>query len=1462
MDYFINNKFKYKISYFDEGNFFESLWNNKLLYLIKDNNINIFINNLNNNLYNKNNESLGYMYNLSNIDFELTKEFKGGNLEHIDYSNFIIFSIYLNCHNINNISNIREEINNLYKKYNNVLLLFLSDSNVISISEIKIINNLNVNNNYSILLYDYKSVEENKSTTKVVSDFQNFINKFKVFIENDYNTKINNLLNELGKFKDIKNSKTDIVYNYINIKFKLVEMLDIKELFTNNIYNNNLSKENVNLIDFKFNFILEEMLFDYLSLKKKTAYNVLSLISSFYKYYNKENERNFVETLNNNAFFPFNCFDIPVPKNTDLKSIIDKLLNYVTKYDNNKNNKYNLNDKENENFDDINTNNNKTPDKSYLNILINIENFYLKKIKCKTFNYLEYQEYILILLIKYSIQTKNTSRLFNLLKLYFEKLSDSISNCFNFLLSEKFYIIVFCERLNDIIQNIVINQLCINNFEDEELKINDVIKIKCLINVIIRKTLNYLIDNVLKLKKLNLHFFNEEINLEENDGEESLTSLSEKKINARYLGYLMGISSFSKTKKIVKIDNLITLKLINITAKDIKDYIISIGEENCLINEIDMVDKLKYYIMKSFFNMFEKQDIFNTIDNKNIMFYFNKIFYSVNNFYSYYSENELNYSLSLKIINCNKLSSKHQIQTIPYLFYSKNYKLIYKVIDNNLIESEKFSMVNNYLINIRLLIINYVSKSNKNINYINTYLTSNYFTSELKSKKNTDFCYSNKNELTDNSTNIPKKSLNLDLIKLCKLNNLFSYNVLCSIISNYFEDMNNNFNYSNNISNEYNQEHENISNYVNLNSFIKVELNEDIVDKSNDFLKLNLKLTNLSLINFKITNIALIVYNSENNYNKSIKLVNYIANKDSSNDIFYLSEEDEETYQFKIENKLKFSLIFKKIIIEFINNIEGLIELDYKYIACNSNILYNKSLLLSTNPYNIGFSFNYYGLNNTINNNLITNVFSYNCYYNILYNFNFIIKQENENFVIDSEYLKIQYKISLIDNNNNNENNDILINCFTLNSNCNDSKYKSISYICTNTNIYKDLLSINNNLSNGFKIDMPLFFNYKFKKYDNSISLNIDKIINCLKEFSISLKILDINNNIIQEFNQIITLNFKEFKNIVYNNKNSVNNLNYYNNDENLLLFNEYKLVNSVLNIKLFNSFEQYNYSNDLTKTLNIKSFYYNKKNSVIKILNSIKEDNILDNEEDVINISSYKSKLNCPVFTILNNVKKRQNDINNCFNCVVLNLENNTNIIYFIDNNKNDEDIFEYSSVSLMYDEYNKTNSLNNFQNNGINIYEILYLNIIFKLSFKVNKIKIIIEDNSLWTSIDKNLIILDTKDINKAYGNIYYIEETIKIMPLIEGYLSLPNILIYYNKDSSSSKNNLLNNRDIIYLEDNLLNRNNLECENLNISETSLDYEKFEMTKENSEVVFRGFNEIIKVNSLNIINSKVVIE
>ena len=594
----------------------------------------------------------------------------------------------------------------------------------------------------------------------------------------------------------------------------------------------------------------------------------------------------------------------------------------------------------------------------------------------------------------------------------------------------------------------------------------------------------------------------------------------------------------------------------------------------------------------------------------------NNNFFLINKDWLIQFKSKLNYS---NILNQDKIENLDNI--INKMFNN------YKINDLNLLDIKTINQNN--------IIFNYLKEKNSDIvykffaNYTLIYKDIWYklikfFNWDLEIKINAFFLKNNKIILKYDENNfeiaeILNYSINQKLL-VCIYKNYNNSSIIKEIIDNGIDAFYQKYN---------------------INILIKNQSSQDLIDYSNNNLKLG-KIINIGAAKDNLNEFTFLSYEelNKNNIDKLKlglnKLINKINNDNQIiNKIINIQNNNGNKKQSEVikdNNDEKEKSDTFKMLKQAFNNNETISPNEQNNIDkldnLNNNRLYNE---ININPKN----------NNFLNNNFIENNININA-----------VNIQNQN--IDNKNMNkfINY------NNNNNQNNiinkvGININNFKINDNMNNKDNMNNEF---NFNINNN---INNNLNNNINFNMNNVINNSLY---NNINYNMDNNINN-----------NINNNNNYNFNNSV------------NNKNMNNNTNY-----NMINF----MNNHMNNI---NNFNINNYANNVSGGLNNDN---NNMNNVSGSMNNENNNmyrmNYNMNMEENMN---YNNNMNA---IINNKVNNNQMILNNNFNNnkLILNENNNMNQIKNNNFNENNMNINNMNKVN-----YNNIINTNNIGYNIMNI-------------------------------------------------------------------------------------------------------------------------------------------------------------
>ena len=543
--------------------------------------------------------------------------------------------------------------------------------------------------------------------------------------------------------------------------------------------------------------------------------------------------------------------------------------------------------------------------------------------------------------------------------------------------------------------------------------------------------------------------------------------------------------------------------------------------------------------------------------------------------------------------------------------------------------------------------------------------------------------------------------------------------------------------------------------YQNINKFDKIIFNKD---NSNIFFNLFCRYINFSNneeeFSFSLNNILNFELLKENNKN---------------NNIIYINNQNANLTEIKIKysNYSDFSINLDKITLllnelycneENNNDIEYILdkkdlninkinpfEID-KELIIKLNINNKEKITLKNNSYYKLKSFKFYFKNNIIG---------------FFDNFKKII-------IFNIKQLDLEINSNIINLCNENDNKNLYYNIL----NILNIKLKNIS----SNDFFKDKL---------FKIEIiDLNNNSDFIILKNDISLKIDNIL--------------IKNNLIEfPINSLLDSKIIENLKIPF----YIENFDYDTNSNKKLkiiisLFQNNNLIYEYKNIHEFNSMHLFSMKNKYKLIKNEKllmqsTFILNiELKKIIVFLDNNKIINIEKNQ--TINVVNILSK----------NLEENEKYINNKFLLFSINNDNNN------ENNKNLNKIKYYYPKNKILEEIKQILNLPYYItiniDNKINyyIYEEFYLNIkIKKYSNKTSIINISIKENENWSIIGKSRI-LEQLDNNKNECEMEF-----KLMPLIDGFLHLPEIEFLESEikenENNNKKDNNLNSIDFNQIE-----------------------------------------------------------
>ena len=516
-----------------------------------------------------------------------------------------------------------------------------------------------------------------------------------------------------------------------------------------------------------------------------------------------------------------------------------------------------------------------------------------------------------------------------------------------------------------------------------------------------------------------------------------------------------------------------------------------------------------------------------------------------------------------------------------------------------------------------------------------------------------------------------------------------------------------------------------------------------IKNKSNVNININYNKLEIELALKVITFIKIIntIEDRLKNYLESINGNKHQLDK-LKNYILYLSQNILNKYNNKKNNKnfdnnIDINKNYKKLLIDYKNNLENLqeiknenIQMNSKYIKLNKSYnilrkkydnlynLYNSTIINKKSPKKqnqIKYNNNNKDLN--LNNELLLskklNDITKLSHQNSIYLLEINKLQKEKDSLLQKLEEKEKYIISSINSKNKN------INVNGKENTIKKSDSHNSNLVITKNSFYIDKIKSNNN-----KIEISSFYNMIKAKEDNIEDLK--KEVNKLKNNNLNLQ-----KEIKQKNNEIENLSKK------INELNKINNINIINNKDKI----SSKLQNEIIQ------------KNNEIENMNIKINELNEINNKndIKIKELIKDKN--DNEkkyiEKIDNLINNNKKLKKENDEYINNNKNNINEINNQKN-IINELQKKLNTINELGNKNNkslniDESLknsikdgkeintpsflsFEKNSKNLSLDENRDSNDINN--NNNINI-----------IKEYESKIKLLKESNNQFSQLNDEL-------------------------------------------------------------------------------------------------------------------------
>ena len=337
---------------------------------------------------------------------------------------------------------------------------------------------------------------------------------------------------------------------------------------------------------------------------------------------------------------------------------------------------------------------------------------------------------------------------------------------------------------------------------------------------------------------------------------------------------------------------------------------------------------------------------------------------------------------------------------------------------------------------------------------------------------------------------------------------------------------------------------------------------------------------NTSLLDYKLDYISGVPIVIESNLNVNVishNLTNNFLRHDKKHlELLFINNNNNNIFQ----NKLNITNDYIKNYNNYYN-INGSIHNDGQSILRNTNDLLFKNLIVKLNSNNIGY-----------NEKLKLGIYTFNLYG----------KSDLNRFDLD-EKIRIDYNSIIVKNNNNNSNNNLGQHVFS----GGNIEYPYIYTLETN--------KYNKDLNNLSIINNNNFYNYNnvlnnIINYNNNINL----IKNIALEMKYNLNLLN-NNNILINFN----INKDKISKLYFEYNNNLNNVklfgNNYNHNINIKKMNELQLINGYYkNLENVN----YNVNNNLIVYPNYNVTDLNLYNKDIYDYMTLKYDNIINNTNKI----------------------------------------------------------------------------------------------------------------------------------------------------------------------------------------------------------------------------------------------------